>query len=149
VPIPSGVAAIAFKMVSPAPSQYRFTFGYSAWEEGGSEVVSVHPDSDLWVPAPAGARQILWEFGLVPGAYEREGEKTDGVVFIVAAEAPDGRRREIFRRLLDPATVPADRGRQRAVIPYEAVPGETLVFLTRPNANTHYDWAYIGRIEVK
>jgi Dolichyl-phosphate-mannose-protein mannosyltransferase len=149
VPIPSGVAAVAFTMVSPAPSQYRFTYGYSAWNEGGTEVLSIHPDSDLWVPAPAGARQILWEFGLFPGAYEREGEKTDGVVFIVAGEAPDGRRREIFRRLLDPAGVAADRGRQRAVIPYQAIAGETLVFLTRPNVTTHYDWAYLARIEVK
>jgi hypothetical protein len=143
------VAAIAFKTVSPAPSQYRFTYGYSAVDEGGSEVISVHPDTDLWVPAPAGARRILWDFGVLPGAYEREGEKTDGVVFIVAGEAPDGRRREIFRRLVDPARVPADRGRQRAVIPYQAVAGETLVFLTRPNENNHYDWAYTARIEVK
>jgi hypothetical protein len=149
VPIPSGVAAIAYKMVSPAPSQYRFTYGYSAWEEGGTMVVSVHPDSDLWVPPPAGARQILWEFGLVAGAYEREGERTDGVVFMVVGEAPDGRRRELFRRLLDPAGVPADRGRQRAVIPYQAAAGETLVFLTRPNMTTQYDWAYVSRIEVK
>jgi len=149
VPIPSGVAAIAFRMVSPAPSQFRFTFGYSAWEDGGTEVLSLHPDADLWVPAPDGARQIRWEFGLFPGAYEREGEKTDGVVFIVAGETPDGRRREIFRRLLDPAGVAADRGRQRVVIPYQAVAGETLVFLTRPNVNTHYDWAYVSRIEVK
>jgi hypothetical protein len=71
------------------------------------------------------------------------------VVFIVAGETPDGRRREIFRRLLDPAGVAADRGRQRVVIPYQAVAGETLVFLTRPNVNTHYDWAYVSRIEVK
>ena len=149
VPIPPGVAAIAFKTVSPAPSQYRFTYGYSVFDEGGSEVISVHPDTDLWVPAPAGARRIRWDFGVLPGAYEREGEKTDGVVFIVAGEAPDGRRREIFRRLVDPARVPADRGRQRAVIPYQAVAGETLVFLTRPNENNHYDWAYTARIEVK
>jgi len=149
VSIPSGVAAIAFRMVTPAPFQFRFTFGYSAWEEGGTEILSVHPDTDLWVPAPAGARRILWEFGLFPGAYEREGEKTDGVDFIVAGETPDGHRREIFRRLLDPGNVPADRGRQRAVIPFQPVAGETLVFLTRPHVNTHYDWAYTGRIEVR
>ena len=149
VPIPAGVAAIAYKMVSPAPTQYRFTYGYSSWEEGGATVVSMHPDSDLWVPPPAGAGQIIWEFGIVAGAYEREGEKTDGVIFMVVGEAPDGRRREIFRRLLDPLQVPADRGLQRAVIPYQAVAGETLVFLTRPNVTTQYDWAYLSRIEVK
>jgi hypothetical protein len=149
VPIPSGVAAIDFRMISPAPSQFRFTFGYAAWEEGGVEVLSAHPDTDLWVPVQGGARQILWEFGLFPGAYDRDGEKTDGVIFLVVGETADGSRREIFRRLLDPARVPADRGRQRAIIPYQAAAGETLVFLTRPNVNTHYDWAYISRVEVK
>jgi len=144
-----GIAARAFKMVSPPPSAYRFTYGVSIFVVEGVEVLSVHPDCDLWVPPPAGATQILWEFGILPGAYEREGPKTDGVEFIVAGEAPNGTRREVFRRLLDPAAVPADRGKQRAVIPYQTVPGEKLVFLTRPNGGPFCDWAYWIRITVK
>lgn len=149
IPIPPGAATRAFSLVSPRPTQYRFAYGYSMMELNGTPILSVHPDSDLWVPAPAGARQIVWEFGIVPDAYERDGDKTDGVEFVVEGESPDGSRREIFRRLLDPAAVPADRGRQRAVIRYQAVPGEKLVFLTRPNGSYAYDWAYWARIAVR
>jgi hypothetical protein len=144
-----GIAAKAFKMVSPPPSAYRFTYGVSILVVNGIEVLSTHPDCDLWVPPPVRATEIEWEFGILPGAFEREGPKTDGVEFIVAGEAPNGSRREIFRRLVDPASVPADRGKQRAVIPYQTVPGEKLVFLTRPNGGPFCDWAYWVRIAVK
>jgi hypothetical protein len=149
VPITPGIAAAAFKMVLPAPFQCRFTYGYSTMEVDGTLVLSVHPDSDLWVSAPTGAGQILWEFGIVRTAYERAGSKTDGVEFIVEGESPDGSRRGIFRRLLNPAVVPADRGQQRAVIPYQPLAGGKLVFLTRPNGNYFCDWAYSVRIEVR
>jgi hypothetical protein len=144
-----GIAAPAFPMVSPLPSAYRFRFGFSTFTVDGNEILSVHPDCDLWVPPPAGATQILWEFGILPGAYERAGPKTNGVEFIVEGEAPDGSRRPVFRRVLDPAGEPADRGRQRAVIPYRPAPGEKLVFLTRPNGQYNFDWAYWVRIAVK
>jgi hypothetical protein len=147
--ITPGVAADAFKMVSPHPTQFRFAYGYSLMELNGTPILSAHPDSDLWVPAPAGARQIVWEFGIVPGAYERDGDKTNGVEFVVEGESADGSRRRIFHRLLDPAAVPGDRGSQRAEIPYQPVPGEKLVFLTRPNGGYAFDWAYWTRIAVK
>jgi hypothetical protein len=148
IPITPGIAAAAFTMVLPAPFQCRFVYGYSTMEVDGTLALSVHPDSDLWVSAPTGARQILWEFGIVRTAYERAGSKTDGVEFIVEGESPDGRRRGIFRRLLNPAVVPSDRGQQRAVIPYQPLAGEKLVFLTRPNGDYFCDWAYSARIEV-
>ena len=149
VAVPRAVAATAFKMISPAPTRCRFTYGFALWPEGGADVLGAHPDTDLWVPAPAGAKRIVWEFGIFPDAYERDGEKTDGVEFIVVGEEPDGRRREILRRLLDPVASPADRGRQRVDIPYQPEAGETLVFLTRPNANPLFDWAYLSRIEIR
>ncbi|HUL54519.1 MAG TPA: glycosyltransferase family 39 protein [Opitutaceae bacterium] len=144
-----GIAAAPFRMISPLPSAYRFRFGYSYFQLDGADVLSVHPDCDLWVPAPAGATEIRWEFGIVPGAYEREGSKTNGVDFIVDGEAPDGSSREVFSRLLNPAEVPADRGRQRVVIPYHAEPGEKLVFRTRPHGDYGFDWAYWVRIAVQ
>jgi hypothetical protein len=144
-----GIAAPMFPMVSPPPSGIRFTYGYSSYSFDGATVLSLHPDSDLWVPVPAGATQIRWEFGILPAAYERAGPVTNGVEFIIEVEAPDGTRRRIFRRLLDPAAYPKDRGRQRLVLPYRLSPGETLVFLTRPNGGYSFDWAYASLIEVK
>ena len=147
--IPRAVAATAFDMISPAPTRFHFKYGYALWPEGGTDVLGVHPDCDLWVPVLARAKRIDWEFGLFPEAYEREGDKTNGVEFLIEGETPDGQRRHIWRRLLDPAAVPADRGRQHEKISIQVRPGETLVFCTRANANASYDWAYLARIEVK
>jgi len=148
IPIPAGIAGTAFGFVSPAPYQYRSTYGISPLDDHGARVFSAHPDSDLWVRPPPAAREIVWEFGILAGAYEKAGDRTNGVEFAVVGERPDGRRREIYRRLLDPAAVAADRGRQRAAFQYQALPGESLVFSTRPNHDYAYDWAYWAGIEI-
>jgi len=147
--IPVTVARTAFAMVSPAPVRGRFAFGLENAQEGNDTVLSAHPDSDLWVPAPATATTIRWSFGIFPGAYEHGHSNTDGVEFIVTGETPDGRHREIYRRLLDPGHLAADRGRQSVLIPYAPLPGEVLQFSTRPNKNAAYDWAYWANISVR
>jgi hypothetical protein len=144
-----GIAAPMFPMVSPLPMRFRFRFGYSCYQVDGATVLSIHPDSDLWVPAPPGATRIHWEYGILAGAYERTNGVTDGVEFIVEGEAPDGSRRLIFHRLLDPAKMAGDRGMQRLDLTYRGRPGETLVFQTRPNGGYSFDWAYMRRIEVQ
>jgi hypothetical protein len=147
--ISAGTARAAFENISPAPFRARFDFGLDSGTDGDDKLISAHPDSDLWLHAPANAKQIKWDFGFVPAAYEREGDRTNGVEFIVTGETADGQHREIYRRLLDPVNEPADRGRQRETIPYQPLPGETLVFSTRPNSSAAYDWVYWARIEVK
>ena len=146
VTINAALAAATFPFVTPAPTAYRFRFGLTP-PEGGR--LMAHPDGELWLPTPSGARRITWEFGIVSAAYERDGDKTDGVEFIVAGESTTGARREIFRRLLDPATVPADRGPQQAIISFTPVAGEKLVFLTRPNHNYAFDWAWWSLLKVE
>jgi hypothetical protein len=147
--ISAGMARSAFSLVLPAPFQARFRYGVDNTECDGDLVLSAHPDCDLWLQAPAGATQIKWDFGFFPGAYERDGDRTDGVEFLITGETPDGHQRQIYRRVLDPVRTPADRGRQHEVIPYRSLPGETLKFSDRPNLNSAYDWAYWARIEVK
>ncbi len=147
--ISPALAAGAFHAFSPAPSQYRFAFGLSLADVGGTPVIGAHPDSELWVPAAPGSRRIEWEFGLIPGAYERDGDKTDGVEFIIAAESAQGNRRELYRRLLDPVHVAADRGPQRVTTTPQLAAGEILVFLSRPHGSYSYDWAYWAGINVR
>ncbi len=142
-------AAGMFSMVTPPPVRARFTYGYSGVPLGETTVLSCHPNTDLWVRPPAGATEIRWEFGILPGAYQRTNGVTSGVELLVAREGPGGARQPIFRRLLQPATVPGDRGTQQAVLPCRGPPGDTLVFSTRPNGNPNFDWAYTVRIEVK
>lgn len=148
-PISAPVARTAFANVSPAPYQGKFFFGYAVADVEGDVVLSAHPDSDLWLKSPTQASRIKWDYGVLAPAYERKGDKTDGVEFVITGETPDGRRREVYRRLLDPVRQPADRGRQHEVIPYTPVPGETLQFSSKPNANMAYDWTYWVKIVVE
>lgn len=148
-PVRPTLAAAAFDMVHPGPVRARFEFGLDRSHEDGVTILSAHPNCDLWVPAPAVAHTITWEFGFLPPAYEKPGDRTDGVVFAVTGEMPDGSSRVVFQRLLDPVRNPSDRGRLREEIPYEPRPGEMLHFTSRPNIHLSYDWVYWSRIEVK
>lgn len=147
--IPASVARTAFASVSPAPHQARFMFGLDLIPDGAERVLFAHPEADLWVRAPATAATIRWSFGIFPGAYEPGRTQSDGVEFIVTGETPDGEKREIYRRLLDPVRVEGDRGRQSEVIPYAPRAGEVLQFATRPHRQPAFDWAYWAGIEVK
>jgi hypothetical protein len=73
--------------------------------------VQVHPPSELVFTVPAGATALRAQFGFQRGAYTGD-ERTDGATFLVEARTPAGDTRELFRRFLAPATVPADRGAQ-------------------------------------
>jgi hypothetical protein len=147
--VPPGSAPRVFAMVHPAPSHYRFAYGYIIWPVDGAACLNMHADSDLVVPAPPAAHHIHWEFGLLADAYERDGDRTDGVVFLIEAEQPDGTSRPIFRRALEPATEPADRGPQQADIAYTPEPGDRLIFRTRNNGSPAFDWSYTRAIAVE
>ncbi len=112
-------------------------------------VLSVHPNSDLWLRPPPDAIQIQWSYGIFDGAYQGSEGSTDGVEFAIYAEALDGRVRRIYRRVLDPVRNPGDRGDQHEIVPYEPQPGESLRFSTRPFETAAKDWAYTVAIEVK
>jgi hypothetical protein len=144
-----GLAKTAFSMVSPAPLKVRFTYGISHMNKDGVSVLDAHPDSDLWLRPPAGATQIEWDFGMISTAWEKSGDKTQGVILKVVGLLPDGTQRVIFERSLDPVAVEADRGDQRASIAFQASPGEMLQFSVRPRFGYAYCWTYWKKIEVK
>jgi hypothetical protein len=139
----------SFTNIIPGPFQANFEFGVDWLEHGNLAVLSAHPNSDLWLRPEAGAREIIWDYGIFPGAYETPGKATNGVEFIIEGELPDGQSRRIYYRILDPAQNPNDRGDQHVVIPYTPQAGEALRFSTRPNDNSAFDWAYWIQIKVK
>jgi hypothetical protein len=147
--ISASLAQTAFGNISPAPYQAYFTYGLGHEQVDWKVGLFAHPDSDLWLQPPPVATQIQWDYGIVAGAYERSGAKTDGVEFIITGESPGKPDRKVYHRLLDPADHPGDRGLQNEVIPYKPLPGEMLRFSTRPHNNSNFDWAYWTRIEVK
>jgi hypothetical protein len=143
-----GTAVRAFRMIWPRPSRCAFLYGYSVMPEGDREVLGAHPDTDVWVPAPATATEIVWEFGFFAGAYAHPEAATDGVEFVITGETAAGGRRELYRRLLDPLHQPADRGLQSLRLPYRPHAGETLVFSTRRHGTLALDWVYWRRVVV-
>ena len=147
-PISPPTARTMFDMVSPAPVQMWANFAFDVVDFEGARALFAHPDSNLWVPAPPTARRIVCEFAILPGAYQGDNGRTNGVEFIVDAETPEGGLRTLFHRVLDPAAVETDRGLQHADIPFVPQSGETLVFRTRPNGHRAFDWAVWRHIEV-
>jgi hypothetical protein len=142
-------AAVAFMQITPLPYQFAFDIGLDWMDLGYRKVLSVHPDSDLWIRPPESATEIKWTFGIFDTAYERAGDRTDGVVFLVLGETAGGESRIIYQRLLDPVNNPGDRGDQQIAIPYQPLPGESLRFSTRDNLSKAFDWAYTVEIKVE
>lgn len=148
--LPPEAMASAFKIIRPVPTAYHFKFGYGTWDdENGEAMIIAHPDSDIWLPGPAGSKVIELSFGIRKEAFEREGQKTNGVSFEVDVQASDGSVRQLFLRELDPASVPGDRGTQTAQVPYKPSPGDQIVLRTRPRGDYSFDWAYWGKVTVK
>jgi hypothetical protein len=147
--LPSGTMAVAFKMINPTPTAFQLRFGYGTWEIDGAIVLNAHPDSDIWVPATPANKTVELKFGIRREAYEKEGDKTGGVAFLVDAEGPNGATRQIFSRILDPVARQADRGLQTATFELHLTADEKLVLRTRPNGDYNYDWAYWASVSVK
>lgn len=147
--ISTTLARNAFRNISPAPYRGLYEHGVAYLTVDGVSVLGAHPESNLWIQPPVGAKRIKWDYGIMAEAYERAGDKTDGVEFIIIGETPDGNRRQIYQRIVDPARNPADRGEQHVDLAYEPREGEHLIVSSRPNLSPAYDWAYWVRFEVK
>lgn len=94
--------------------------------------------------------EFYFDFGFIPEAYELGA--SNGVVFLVEMQSPDGSKRVIFRELLDPAVHPQDRDTHtaRVALPPFA-PGTQLILRTDPGpyGDNAWDWSYVSRMQVR
>lgn len=134
----------AFPTVDPKPYQMRIRYGYGKSGWGDREVYSLHPDSDLWIEPRERRGSFVWRYGMIDHAWKKEGDKTDGVDFLVFIQNSKGELREIFRDEVTPATDETKRGIQESVIAYELSASEVLVFSSRARSSMAYDWAFIA-----
>ncbi len=145
------LSALELPMVSPRPVRARSMFGISVGVVGAKKVIFAHPESEIYFSPPAGARRIDAEIGIVDAAYAPGGTGiTDGVSVEIFELRPDGLRRMLYRRDLDPAKMPEDRGPQSIRLDeIDPITG-TLVFRITPGPQNNLvnDWAYWGRIEI-
>lgn len=127
-----------------APVYGRAVWGALAREEAGRQVYFAHAPSVLAYAVSARAERLRGFFALRPEAYAASNTApTDGAEFIVDWVEPTGVRKNLFRRLLNPREVPADRGEQ----PFEVrLPGRAgrleLIVSPGPTGNAACDWTY-------
>ena len=135
----------AFAMMSPQPVKAAVPFGLGAENIEGKLGFMAHTPTDIEIATPPGARTIELEFGLNPGAYE----SSDGVEFEVVLVRPNGSRQRLYQRVLQPAVLTGDRGRQTVVLePTGSIEG-SLLFRTLPGGSPNFDWAYWSKISVR
>jgi hypothetical protein len=145
------VAALAVPILSPPPTSARGEYGLKAGLADGRDAVLAHPISELQFNPPAGATQIDAEVGIVAAAYAPGAAvATDGVGVEIFELLPNGLRRVLYRRDLDPAQVPADRGPQTIRLDQAGPFAGPVIFRITPGPQRNYnnDWAYWSRIAI-
>ncbi len=148
---PVATETLQLAIFSPAPLIGHTQYGMMAGELGGHPILQAHAPSELIFTPPAGARTLVAEYGLPDAAHTGGPAVTDGIGVEIIELMADGRRRTLYRRTLDPANQPADRGPQHVTLE-EARPftGELLFrFTTGPAGNAVNDWAYWGGITIR
>jgi hypothetical protein len=137
-------------MTSPRPYEARGPHPISVLKNNDTDVIAAHSPTEIFFHPPENARHVHAVAGMMSGSYQGE-NRTDGVTFEVVEQLPDGSRRILFRRLVQPLTVPADRAELTIDFDAPAPFVGSLVFATYPGPreDNSYDWAYWRRIEIR
>ena len=151
--LPGGLQQ-SFSGMTPRPGRIFSQFGFGVIDYEGRTMLSAHPDTRLWFKVPAGRRNVSVECAIAPGAYADsvpQGDRTDGVEFVLSTVAPDGTAQKLISLLLDPAKVPADRHVRVLEYAGELAVGSDILLETRPGPHGSYsrDWALLGRVEIR
>lgn len=146
--VSAGASAIAFPVVEPRVTRFEISYDLKHYYVGSEKVMNFHPDSSLVVLPDAREGRMEWRFGILDDAWDREGDKTDGVEFMVRAINEHGHFRPLFSRTLKPQISENDRGLVTEVVEYELQPGERLEFRSGGHSSHAYDWAVVAGIKV-
>ena len=138
-----------FRMFDRAPMSVNALYAATPLLEDGHEVLSAHPPSAIEFNVDFPATRVIGRFGLAAASYTPP-NATDGVEFTLDWSGADGRSTRLFTRLIQPATVPADRGFQGFDV---ALPqnGGRLILRTNPGPNNDlsFDWAFWGHATLR
>lgn len=148
--MPAGPASF-FTMMTPVPREVVAQFGIGLNPLGDGEVFGAHPSSELVFSTPPGARRLRAGFGLLPGAYADSAKHTDGVLFEVLLQTPEGQLQLLAERLLTPATRETDRSTQNFDLALPAGISGDLILRTGPGPanDLAFDWAYWSFVTIK
>jgi hypothetical protein len=120
-------------------------------EVEGKPVLMLHLPGRVNFNLTGAERKLALDFAFLPGAYTNGGQTAGGDVI---AEVTRGGQppREIFRRRLQPVTLPADRGPQAAAIDLTGIAaGDVLTVRTAPlpDRGASWGWTYISRLVIE
>jgi hypothetical protein len=115
----------------------------------GKRFLLVHPVGEVRFDVPEGATAASGDFALRPEAYV--GGKSDGVEFLVEFAPSDSAQAAsiLYRRMLQPLTVEADRGIQQFRVELPASMRGQLILRTLPGAMGRYDWDWAGWSDIR
>jgi hypothetical protein len=145
------VATLASAPLSPLPVRAAGQYGVKVGLADDRPAVLAHPTSELEFLAPAGATQIEAEVGLAAAAYAPgAAATTDGIGVEIFEQLPNGLRRVLYRRDLDPARNPGDRGPQSIRLESAGPFTGPVIFRITPGPHGNYtnDWAYWSGISI-
>jgi hypothetical protein len=115
----------------------------------GVETTFAHAPSTLVRPVPRSAGHATVQFGFVPAAYADRNAATDGATFVIAIVTGDTFT-ELFRRTLDPAANPADRGLQTASVDLPARSERShLLLRVESGKSMSKDWTCWSDVEFR
>jgi hypothetical protein len=141
---------LLFSRMKPRPHRFFSQFPTGRVPRGKNRILSAHPRTAFWFQAPPAAHTFAFTFGIWENVYADPGRATDGVEFRLSEVRPDGTRRQLFSRTLDPLHQLADRGELQACVPLPSGCSGELLLETLPGPNDSYsfDWAFLGSVSV-
>ncbi len=117
---------------------------------GSRDVVMVAAPGGMTFALTGTEHELNFTGGMLESSYTSG--NTDGVVFVIDYELPDGRTQHVFSRSLKPKTTASDRGDQMIAVKLPpAPPGTRLRFRTDPGpaGNNAFDWVYVSALELR
>lgn len=131
-----------FKSFDRVPETVNSLYPTSALEIDGHQVVHPHPPSTLEFRVDFPATRARGSFGIANNAFAPP-NNTDGCEFIVEWAEATGKTTTLFSRLLQPASVEADRGLQDFDVALPPGGGRLVLRITPgPAGDIVCDWAY-------
>ncbi|GAB1489322.1 hypothetical protein MASR2M8_17750 [Opitutaceae bacterium] len=141
--------ASRFTMITPRPAASRGPHAIGLDFLDGVGVAAVHAPTEIIVDPPSGADTVEAQGGLRPAAYQ-DGNLTDGVTVVISEQRPNGLRRILYRRTIDPLANATDR--DELVIRYQhdrPFIGQLIFGIyPGPSGNASYDWGYWRSIQI-
>jgi hypothetical protein len=148
-PQPRYQALVQAGLMNFTPDSIQADFPLNVFSTSAGRMMLLHAPGEMVIPLPPGAAIFSGAIGLADGSYDGD-SRTDGVDFVVAAVAPDGSRRVLWQRYLDPLNRAEDRSPQSFHIALPAGSAHKLVLRTLPGpaADSRWDWSFVGNLHL-